>query len=141
MVVKEYIGRKRYILFSHSVNTSKTIIEKFIRDEIQILGGKIKSKLIKYDLKKDKAPKIISIGKGSIAERILELAEEHHIPIYEDKTMSELLSKLDVDSEIPPHLYTIVAELLAFVYQLDKLKKQRRMGVSAASKTKKGSKK
>ena len=52
MVVKEYRGRKRYILFSHSVNTSKTIIEKFIRDEIQILGGKIKSKLIKFDLKK-----------------------------------------------------------------------------------------
>tara|TARA_B110000014_G_C20019473_1_gene528855 strand:- start:167 stop:445 length:279 start_codon:yes stop_codon:yes gene_type:complete len=52
MVVKEDRGRKRYILFSHSGNISKTIIEKFIRDEIQILGGKIKSKLIKFDLKK-----------------------------------------------------------------------------------------
>ena len=51
MVVKENRGRKRYILFSHSVNTSKTMIEKFIKDEIQILGGKIKSKLIKFDLK------------------------------------------------------------------------------------------
>ena len=103
--------------------------------------SKLKAAAIKYDLKKDRAPKIISIGKGSIAHRILELAEEHHIPIYEDQTMSELLSKLDVESEIPPHLYTIVAELLAFVYQLEKLKKQRRIGGKGAVKGKKGAKK
>tara|TARA_B110000014_G_C20117702_1_gene590869 strand:- start:1802 stop:2080 length:279 start_codon:yes stop_codon:yes gene_type:complete len=52
MVVKEDRGRKRYILFSHSGKTSKPIIEKFIRDEIQILGGKIRSKLIKFGSKK-----------------------------------------------------------------------------------------
>ena len=91
-------------------------------DELDISSkSKLKAAAIKYDLQKDKAPRIISIGKGSIAEKILELAEEHHIPIYEDKTMSELLAKLEVDTEIPPHLYTVVAELLAFVYQLDKI--------------------
>ena len=52
MVVKENRGRKRYILFSHPGNTSKAIIEKFIKDEIRILGGKIRSKLIKFDSKK-----------------------------------------------------------------------------------------
>mgnify|MGYP000328985926 CR=1 FL=1 len=52
MVVKEDRGRKRYILFSHSGQTSKSILEKFIRDEIQILGGKIRSKLIKFGSKK-----------------------------------------------------------------------------------------
>ena len=107
-------------------------------DELDISSkSKLKAAAIKYDLQKDKAPRIISIGKGSIAEKILELAEEHHIPIYEDKTMSELLAKLEVDTEIPPHLYTVVAELLAFVYQLDKIKKQRRLGISASSKKKK----
>ena len=51
MVVKENRGRKRYILFSHS-NTSKANIENFIKKEIRILGGKIRSKLIKLDSKK-----------------------------------------------------------------------------------------
>ena len=51
MVVKEYRGRKRYILFSHSGDNSKKEIDKFITNEIDILGGKIKSKLIKFDLK------------------------------------------------------------------------------------------
>ena len=50
MVVKENRGRKRYILFSHS--DSKEDIDKFIKNEISTLGGKIKSKLIKLDLKK-----------------------------------------------------------------------------------------
>jgi len=52
MVVKENRGRKRYILFSHSSNTSKANIENFIKKEIRILGGKIRSKLIKLDSKK-----------------------------------------------------------------------------------------
>ena len=51
MVVKENRGRKRYILFSHS-NTSKANIENFIKKEIHLLGGKIRSKLIKLDSKK-----------------------------------------------------------------------------------------
>ena len=52
MVVKENRGRKRYILFSHSGNASKANIENFIKNEIHILGGKIRSKLIKFDSKK-----------------------------------------------------------------------------------------
>ena len=51
MVVKENRGRKRYILFSHSAK-SEAVMKKFIRDEIDILGGKIKSKLIKFSATK-----------------------------------------------------------------------------------------
>ena len=51
MVVKENRGRKRYILFSHSGYNSKKDIDKFIKSEIDTLGGKIKSKLIKFDSK------------------------------------------------------------------------------------------
>jgi len=52
MVVKENRGRKRYILFANSGDTSKEDINKFIKNEINTLGGKIKVKLIKFDLKK-----------------------------------------------------------------------------------------
>ncbi|RAP39156.1 hypothetical protein DID80_00700 [Candidatus Marinamargulisbacteria bacterium SCGC AAA071-K20] len=82
---------------------------------------------VKYDVEKGTAPKIIATGKGRIAEKILEVAEEHRIPFYEDQTLSDLLEKLEIDDEIPPELYTLVAEVLAFVYQLDKLAKKRQL--------------
>ena len=68
----------------------------------------------------------MATGKGAVAEMILQVAEEHRVPFYEDPSLSELLSKLELDSEISPELYTLVAEVLAFVYQLDKLAKKRR---------------
>ena len=52
MAVKDNRGRKRYILFSHSGDNSKNDMLNFIKNEIFALGGKIKCKLIKFDLKK-----------------------------------------------------------------------------------------
>ena len=78
---------------------------------------------LKYDVKKDRAPKIVASGRGRIAEDILKLAEDHEIPFYEDKTLTDLLSKLHFDEEIPGDLYPVVAEVLAFVYQLDQMAK------------------
>ena len=76
---------------------------------------------LKYDVKKDRAPKIVASGRGNIAEDILKLAEEHEIPFYEDRTLTDLLGKLHFDEEIPGELYPIVAEVLAFVYQLNQM--------------------
>lgn len=82
---------------------------------------------IKYDSKrKSKAPRIVALGKGAFAEQILQIAEDNKIPFYEDQSLTELLSKLHIDREIPPQLYTLVAEVLAFVYQLDTLAKQKK---------------
>jgi flagellar biosynthesis protein len=55
-------------------------------------------------------------GRGAIAERILALAAEHHIPIKSDPALVQILSKLDLDEQIPVELYKAVAELLAFIY-------------------------
>ncbi|MSR89088.1 MAG: hypothetical protein EXS67_05500 [Candidatus Margulisbacteria bacterium] len=87
--------------------------------------GQLRAVAVKYDVKKDRAPKILASGRGSMAEEILRLAEENQIPFYEDKTLVTLLAKLKFDEEIPPQLYTVVAEVLAFVYQLEKLAKKR----------------
>lgn len=109
--------------------TKKKDIRKQIkryRDELTLPErSKLRAIAIKYDVKKDKAPKIIATGRGTIAEEILKIAEENKVPLYEDDSLTDLLSKLDVESEIPPELYTLVAEVLAFVYQLDKLSKKR----------------
>lgn len=80
---------------------------------------------IKYDIEKGRAPKIMATGQGNIADMILQVAEENKVPFYEDSSLADLLSKLELESEIPPELYTLVAEVLAFVYQLDKLAKKR----------------
>jgi len=75
---------------------------------------------LKYRAGSDRAPKVTARGRGKIAEKIIEIAKEHHIYIHEDPDLIEILSTLDVNEEIPPDLYVVVAELLAFVYSLNK---------------------
>lgn len=70
----------------------------------------------------DRAPKIIAAGKGTIAERIIEKAKENDVPLYKDDKLSETLSKLKIGDMIPPELYEVVAEILVFVNDVDRLK-------------------
>ena len=74
---------------------------------------------IKYDGLRDSAPKITARGRGTIAEKIIEIAQENGIPIKNDPDLVQVLSKLKVDTEIPVELYRAVAEILAFVYSLN----------------------
>ena len=68
----------------------------------------------------DKAPKILASGKGEIAEEII--AKENDIPFYKDNKLAETLSKLEIGDTIPPELYEVVAEILVFVDDMDKMK-------------------
>jgi flagellar biosynthesis protein len=61
---------------------------------------------------------------GRVAERIIEIAKEHNIPVKDDADLVEVLAKLDIEQEIPADVYVVVAELLAFVYKLNNKKKQ-----------------
>ncbi|MBD2858960.1 EscU/YscU/HrcU family type III secretion system export apparatus switch protein [Spongiibacter sp. KMU-158] len=64
------------------------------------------------------APIVSAKGEGDLAHRILELAMEHDVPIYQDTHLVQLLSQVDLDTEIPPQLYLAVAEIIAFAYRL-----------------------
>lgn len=66
----------------------------------------------------DTAPTVSAKGEGELAQRILEIATEADIPIYQDKQLAMLLSCVDLDTEIPPALYVAVAEIIAFAYRL-----------------------
>jgi flagellar biosynthesis protein len=79
-----------------------------------------KAAALKYRHGKDSAPKLVAKGKGKVAEKIIEIAKSHGIPVKEDKELVEFLSMLDLYQEIPPELYKAVAEILAFVYSLKK---------------------
>ena len=80
---------------------------------------------IRYDVDHDRAPLILASGRGPIADEILRIAEDNNIPLYEDPELSKLLSKLELDTEIPAELYILVAEVLFFVFQLDRMAEKR----------------
>ncbi|HHY26931.1 MAG TPA: flagellar biosynthesis protein FlhB [Desulfitobacterium dehalogenans] len=67
------------------------------------------------------APKVVAKGSGEVARKIIEQAIEYGIPIQKDEVLVETLMRVEYGEEIPPQLYQVVAELLAFVYRLDKL--------------------
>ena len=72
-----------------------------------------------YDKDKDAAPKVAAKGSGLIAEKIIETARAHQVPLYEDENLVQVLDALDLETQIPPELYRAVAEVLAFVYRLN----------------------
>jgi FlhB-like protein len=73
----------------------------------------------RFDAERDAAPRITAKGAGLMAQRIIDCAKEHGVPIHEDPDMVAVLAKLDVGTEIPESLYGAMAEVLAFVYRLN----------------------
>jgi flagellar biosynthesis protein len=78
-----------------------------------------KAVALKYEPGAGSAPVIVAKGQGHLADIIMEKAAEHGVPVQEDPSLVEVLSKLDIDQEIPPELYALVAEILSFVYRSD----------------------
>lgn len=64
------------------------------------------------------APRVTAKGKGDVADHIIELARLHGVPLREDKALVTVLSRLDLDAQIPQQLYVAVAEVIAFAYAL-----------------------
>lgn len=74
--------------------------------------------------KGDQAPKILATGKGHLAEKIIEEAKEHGIPLHYDERLAKTLSELDFDEYIPPELYEAVVEVLMYVDKVDSVKEK-----------------
>ena len=70
----------------------------------------------------EEAPKIIASGKGALAERIIDKAKEADVPVYQDSKLANTLSKLEIGDMIPPELYGVVAEILVFVDECDRIR-------------------
>ena len=87
------------------------------------MAGRSKQKkavALRYTPGEDRAPKVMAKGEGRIAEKIIEIAREAGVPIKEEVDLVEVLSKLDLYAEIPPETYVIVAQILAWVYEVNK---------------------
>ena len=72
----------------------------------------------------ESAPKIIATGKGYLADKMLKVADDIHIPVHKDVQLAGTLSKLDIGDYIPPELYEVVAEILIFVDNMDIMKEK-----------------
>lgn len=78
-----------------------------------------KAVAIVYDEKETAAPRVVASGKGVVAEKIIATAREAGVHIKEDANLVEILAKIPIGNEIPVELYQTVAEVLAFVYQVN----------------------
>ncbi len=75
---------------------------------------------LQYSAAEDSAPKVVAEGSGVLADRILDLANQHHVPIREDPLLVQALASLEVGDHIPPELYQVVAEVFAWLYELER---------------------
>ena len=78
-----------------------------------------------YEPEADRAPRVLAKGAGPIAEAIIGIAKKSGVPVKEDADLARLLGELDVEEEIPPELYQVVAEVLAFIYRMNGLAEKR----------------
>lgn len=80
---------------------------------------------LKYDAAKMGAPMVVAKGRGELALKIREIANEHGVPLLEAPPLARALYKhCELEQSIPAALYTAVAEVMAYVYQLDAWMKQ-----------------
>ncbi|BBH20892.1 hypothetical protein Back11_22370 [Paenibacillus baekrokdamisoli] len=100
------------------MNASKK--ENSKNDKNSSLQTTKKAVALKYEPGESSAPVVVAKGRGKMAEAILDKAAENGVPIQQDSSLVEVLSKLDLDQEVPPELYALVAEILSFVYRSDK---------------------
>lgn len=78
---------------------------------------------LKYEPDKNTAPRVVAAGSGAIAQRILQVAMENGVTIYQDDTAATLLAKLETGQEIPPELYQIVVNIYIAIMELATEKK------------------
>nr|WP_024821696.1 EscU/YscU/HrcU family type III secretion system export apparatus switch protein [Aminobacterium mobile] len=83
-------------------------------------NSKKEAAALSYIPQEDEAPKVVASGEGFVAQNIIKLAREANVPIVEDVALISALMTLELGEEIPVELYEAVAQVLAFLYQLDK---------------------
>ncbi|GEK57377.1 hypothetical protein CHL76_03445 [Marinococcus halophilus] len=79
-----------------------------------------KAVALNYKQSTSQAPAVKAKGRGWTAERIIEAAAEHNVPVHKDAGLVHMLHELEWNEEIPEELYEVVAEIFAFIYRMDK---------------------
>jgi flagellar biosynthesis protein len=88
-----------------------------------------------YDTPADQAPRVVAKGYGLVADMIVQRAKETGLYVHQSPEMVSLLMQVDLDSKIPPRLYQAVAELLAWLHQLEAADAERAAAAQKAAAT------
>lgn len=116
-LVKSRIKRKQMEL------TARRMMQDVPTADVVITNPTRLAIALKYDPATMGAPKVIAKGQRLVAERIRNIARENKVPIVEDKFLAQSLYKTaEIGQEVPYDLYKAVAEILAYVYQLNQKK-------------------
>lgn len=78
-----------------------------------------KAAALRYQAGSDRAPRVVAAAEGELARRIIDVALNSQVPVYENAELVEILARLEQFQEIPPVCYQVVAEILFFVYKLN----------------------
>ncbi|WP_227935024.1 EscU/YscU/HrcU family type III secretion system export apparatus switch protein [Alkalihalobacillus deserti] len=76
--------------------------------------------VIRYDDGNEGVPKIVAQGKGQVANQIIDLAKKNNIHMQEDARLVENLLDMDLGDNIPPQLYSVMAEILLLIEEMEK---------------------
>lgn len=82
--------------------------------------GKQQAVALHYHQNGDGAPKVTATGQGGVAQAIMKRAREAGVPLVEDPDLVALLGKVPLGESVPPELYRAVAEVLAYVYRINR---------------------
>ena len=72
----------------------------------------------------DAAPVVVASGMGYLAEKIVDVAQENGVPVYEDDSLATMLAQLNIGQEIPPELYQAIVEIYAYFLNFDPTKRE-----------------
>lgn len=73
-----------------------------------------KAVALQYDERNQAAPVIVASGMGYVAEKIVEIANENGVPVYEDNSLATILTQLELGTEIPEEVYQAVVDIYAY---------------------------
>ena len=73
----------------------------------------------------DAAPVVVASGMGYLAEKIVDVAQENGVPVYEDDSLATMLTRLSLGQEIPPELYQAIVEIYVYFLNFDPTQRQR----------------
>ncbi len=86
--------------------------------ELEKQPQQVRATALGYDPEQDVAPRVLATGRGEIAQQIIKLAIANNIPLREDPILAAALASIDLNEEVPPELYAVVAEVFAYLYRI-----------------------
>lgn len=84
-----------------------------------------KAVALRYDENKNAAPVIVASGMGYVAEKIVEIANNNGVPVYEDNSLATVLTQMDLGNEIPEELYQAVVDIYAYFLRFGQKKRRK----------------